>query len=114
MFELKPLSPSAIPAALAKAERYRLLNEPEQAQSICEDILAAEPDHRRCADRMLMLALTDRFPYHDGRLVSRAQAVVARLEPSTTAPTTAAWCPSAAPARCSGRPAAPRSRSAAG
>ena len=46
MFQLKPLSPSAIPAALAKAERYRLLNEPEQAESICEDILAAQPDNR--------------------------------------------------------------------
>jgi hypothetical protein len=79
MFQLKPLSPSAIPAALTKAERYRLLNEPEQAESICEDILAAEPDHRG-ALIVLLLALTDRFPYHDGRLVSRAQAVVARLE----------------------------------
>jgi len=27
-FELKALSPEAIPRALAKAERYRLLNEP--------------------------------------------------------------------------------------
>ena len=79
MFQLKPLSPSAIPAALTKAERYRLLNEPEQAESICEDILAAEPDHRG-ALIVLLLALTDCFPYHDGRLVSRAQAVVARLE----------------------------------
>jgi hypothetical protein len=26
MYELKPLSTEAIPAALAKAERYRLLN----------------------------------------------------------------------------------------
>jgi hypothetical protein len=35
MFELKPLSSSAIGPALVKAERYRLLNEPEQCQSIC-------------------------------------------------------------------------------
>ena len=47
MFELKPLSPSAVPAALAKAERYRLLNEPEQAESICEDVLARIPATRR-------------------------------------------------------------------
>jgi hypothetical protein len=46
MYELKPLSPEAIPAALAKAERYRLLNEPDQEESICEDILACEPGHR--------------------------------------------------------------------
>ena len=32
MFELKPLSTGAIPAALAKAERYRLLNEPGEAR----------------------------------------------------------------------------------
>jgi len=79
MFELKPLSPSAIPAALAKAERYRLLNEPEQAQSICEDVLAADPGNRQ-ATVVLLLALTDRFPHHDGRLVARAQDLVSRLE----------------------------------
>jgi hypothetical protein len=79
MLELKPLSLPAIPAALAKAERYRLLNEPEQAESICEDILAAQPDHRE-ALVTLLLALSDRFPQHDGRLVARAQAIVARLD----------------------------------
>ena len=39
MLELKPLSKEGIPGALARVERYRLLNEPEQAESICEDIL---------------------------------------------------------------------------
>ena len=78
MFQLKPLSPSALPAALAKAERYRLLNEPEQAESICEDILASQPENRD-AQIVLLLALTDRFPHCDGRLVSRAQAIVARV-----------------------------------
>ena len=33
-FELKALSPDAVPRALAKAERYRLLNEPSEAESI--------------------------------------------------------------------------------
>ena len=56
MFQLKPLSPEAIPAALAKAERYRLLNEPDQAESICEDILAADPGHR---DARLVLLLAN-------------------------------------------------------
>ena len=46
MFELKPLSREAIPAALAKAERYRLLNEPGEAESICLDILGVEPDNQ--------------------------------------------------------------------
>ena len=79
MFELKPLSVEAIPAALAKAERYRLLNEPDQAESICEDILAADPANRE-ARVVLLLALTDQFPHADGLLVSRAQGLVARLE----------------------------------
>jgi hypothetical protein len=60
MFELKSLTPEAIPAALEKAERYRLLNEPEQAQSICEDVLAIDPENQD-ALATLILALTDRF-----------------------------------------------------
>ena len=45
MFELKPLSTDAIPAALAKAERYRLLNEPGEAESICLDVLQIDSEH---------------------------------------------------------------------
>ena len=76
--ELKRLSTSAIPSALAKAERYRLLNEPEEAQSICEDVLTADPANFE-AVRILILALTDSFPKHDGSYVTRAQSLVARL-----------------------------------
>ena len=61
MFPLKPLTLSAVPAALAKAERYRLLNEPEQCESICEDVLRADPDNH-AARVMLILAITDSFP----------------------------------------------------
>ena len=78
MFELKRLSTPAIPAALAKAERYRLLNEPEEAQSICEDVLAADPSNFD-AVRTFVLALTDTFANHDGNNVHRAQELVARL-----------------------------------
>jgi len=60
MFELKPISREAIPEALSKAERYRLLNEPWQAESICRDILRIEPDHQP-ALVMLLLSLTDQF-----------------------------------------------------
>ena len=60
MFELKPLSKDAIPKALEKADRYRLLNEPAEAESICMDILEAEPDNQR-ALVVLILALTDQF-----------------------------------------------------
>lgn len=60
MYELKPLSADAVPGALAKAERYRLLNEPWQAESICRDILLVEPDNQP-ALIMLVLSLTDQF-----------------------------------------------------
>ena len=45
-FTLKPISPEAIPEALQKAERYRLLNEPAQAESLCQDVLAVEPNNQ--------------------------------------------------------------------
>jgi hypothetical protein len=77
MFELKRLSTAAIPGALAKAERYRLLNEPEQCESICEDILRAEPSNQ-AARVMLILAITDGFP-HDSRSAGRAMELVASL-----------------------------------
>lgn len=60
MFELKPLSPEAIPAALEKANRYRLLNEPGAAESICLDILAVDPENQE-ALTMIVLAMSDRF-----------------------------------------------------
>ncbi len=47
MFELKPLSAEAIPAALEKAERYRLLNEPAEAESICLDVLKTDPENQQ-------------------------------------------------------------------
>jgi hypothetical protein len=46
--------------ALAKAERYRLLNEPREAESICLDALAREPENQE-ALKMLLLSLTDQF-----------------------------------------------------
>jgi hypothetical protein len=60
MFDLKPITADAIPAALEKALRYRMLNEPEQAESICEDVLRVEPDNQE-ALTTLILALTDRL-----------------------------------------------------
>src|SRR5262245_5730837 len=57
MFEPKPISRDAIPAALAKAERYRLLNEPLEAESICLDVLQIDGANQD-AIVMLLLALT--------------------------------------------------------
>ena len=59
-FELKPITQQGIPEALAKVERYRLLNEPSLAESICLDILAVVPDHQE-ALVSLLLAHTDQF-----------------------------------------------------
>ena len=60
MFELKTLSLEAVPRALAKAERYRLLNEPGEAESICLDALEVVPVSQE-AITMLLLAITDQF-----------------------------------------------------
>ena len=64
-FDFKPISAAAIPLALEKAERYRLLNEPEQAESICRDVLDVEPTHQP-ALVMLVLAMTDQFGRSEG------------------------------------------------
>jgi hypothetical protein len=77
MFELKPLSSDAVPRALAKAERYRLLNEPSEAQSICLDVLAADPDNQDAITTMI-LALTDQF-VTDRTTVHEAQSLASRL-----------------------------------
>ena len=58
--KLKPISRAGINEAIAKVELYRYLNEPGEAESICRDILAVEPDHQ-AALRLLGLAITDQF-----------------------------------------------------
>jgi len=78
MFELKPLSGSAIPRAIAKAERYRLLGEPQEADSICRDILNTDPDNQEVL-AMLLLAITDQFARGDDSFVSEAHRVVDRI-----------------------------------
>ena len=78
MAQLKPISPAGVPAALQKAERYRLLNDSSAAESICLDILVAEPDNQT-ALVMLLLAISDQFPTHSTGLVRRAREVAAKL-----------------------------------
>src|SRR5437660_7322699 len=75
-FELKPISHEGIPEALEKVERYRLLNEPAQAESICLDVLRIEPDNQQ-ALIMLLLALTDQFG--SGIMVNKAREVLPKL-----------------------------------
>lgn len=60
MFELKPITKEGIPRALEKVERYRLLNEPSEAESICRDILKVDHNHQK-ALMLLILTLSDQF-----------------------------------------------------
>ncbi|MGF1669168.1 MAG: hypothetical protein ACFCU6_01865 [Balneolaceae bacterium] len=66
MPELKTISKQAIPAAHEKARHYRLLNQPWQAESICRDILSADPENQAVI-YTLILAMTDQF---EGRFKS--------------------------------------------
>ena len=77
-FEPKPISKDAIPAALEKAERYRLLNEPVQAESICLDVLAVEPDNQRAIVTQI-LAITDHLQTQLSEGAHRARALIPAL-----------------------------------
>jgi len=59
-YKLKTIAKSGIDGALFKAQLYRYLNEPEESESICQDILAADPENQ-AALRLLGLATTDQF-----------------------------------------------------
>lgn len=78
MSELKKLSKEAIPAALEKANRYRLLNEPGEAESICLDVLKADTDNQE-AIITLLLALTDRFTRGYGVSDTQAKELLSRI-----------------------------------
>jgi hypothetical protein len=75
VFELKPIAQDSIPRALERAERYRLLNEPRLAESICLDVLAIEPRNQAALSCML-LALTDQFGHGTGPLLERAKQLL--------------------------------------
>ena len=77
--QLKRISPDGIPHALEKAERYRLLNDPAQAESICRDVLAVDADNQT-ALRVLILTLTDQFGAHGaGGAAREAREYIAQL-----------------------------------
>ena len=78
MFALKPISHDSVAGALAKAERYRLLNEPSEAESICRDILQIEPSNQAALIN-LILALTDQIP-QDTRAFADAIATLSHLD----------------------------------
>jgi hypothetical protein len=70
--KLKSISKDGIPEAISKVELYRSLNDPEGAESICQDILAIEPDHQ-IAIRLLGLTITDQFAGHASDRYSEAE-----------------------------------------
>ncbi len=78
MFELKQISKESIPEALEKAERYRLLNEPWLAESICFDILEVDPENSK-AIVILILAITDQFGTSEMVDVNDAKQLLPRL-----------------------------------
>lgn len=78
MAELQPLHRNALPRALDKALRYRLLNQPAEAESICLDVLEIEPEHQE-ALVTLVLALTDQFARHRRGILEETRAAIARL-----------------------------------
>jgi hypothetical protein len=78
MPDFKTISRDAIPLALEKAERYRLLNEPAQAESICLDVLAVDPENQRVLV-LLILALTDQFQTGPTDRIRQAEALVPQL-----------------------------------
>ncbi|HEY3822252.1 MAG TPA: tetratricopeptide repeat protein [Polyangiaceae bacterium] len=59
-YSLKRLSRTNLEAAIARAAHYRDLNQPEEAESICRDVLDVDPENQQ-AWKLLGLALTDQF-----------------------------------------------------
>ncbi len=78
MPDLKPISKESVPLALQKAERYRLINDPSSAESICLDVLTVDPENQQ-ALVMLLLAITDQFDEGPVEGVRRAREVLPRL-----------------------------------
>lgn len=79
MFELKPIHKEAVPGALERAKRYRLLNEPVEAESICQDILAVDPGNQE-AIATLLLALTDEFDFRMSAAFGEAMNLLESLK----------------------------------
>ena len=77
--DLKPITREGVPAALQKAERYRLLNDSSAAESICLDILQVDAGNQP-ALVTLLLSITDQFNEDAGDAVKRAREVLPRLK----------------------------------
>ena len=78
MHQLKTISAEAIPRAIQKAERYRLLNQSWATESICLDILEVDPTNQPVLV-MLLLSLTDQFGPQPKELSKRAHVLLDRI-----------------------------------
>lgn len=79
MPELRKLSPDSVSPAIEKARHYRLLNQPEQAESICLDVLEIDPDNQP-ALIILLLARTDQLDDDNPSMLGKCREVIGRLE----------------------------------
>lgn len=77
MYTPKPISKESVPRALSKVVRYRLLNEPLQAESICRDVLAVDGENQEALVG-LILSLSDMFGGGESK-VDDAMPLVERL-----------------------------------
>ena len=77
-WELKKLADKNLEAAIGLARHYRDLNQPEEAESICRDVLEVAPENVD-ALRTLGLALTDRFTTEWMSLFDEACATFKKL-----------------------------------
>jgi len=77
-FKLKPISREAIPRAIQKAERYRLINQSWAAESICRDILEIDPDNQQVMV-MLVLALTDQLASGHATVMKTVRETLPRI-----------------------------------
>lgn len=76
-FQIKSIRRESVAHSLEMARRYRLLNEPTQAESICLDILALEPDNE-AARVELVLTMSDQFA--GTRKSPRRADIIAHIE----------------------------------
>lgn len=80
-FSLKPISKEAIPRAVQKAERYRLINQSLAAESICRDILDIDPANQQVLV-MLVLALTDQLTEGRATVMREVREALPRITDS--------------------------------
>jgi hypothetical protein len=77
-YKLKPISRDAIPRAIQKAERYRLINQSWASESICRDILDIDPTNQQVLI-ILVLALTDQLAEGHGQAMRTVNEILPRI-----------------------------------